>query len=123
MPRGRKKQDSQDAVDQYSVTKEELIENLQKEKVIPITADVIAKFDIKPVGKINRFAGKHIQPFAGKTYEESLKMAYEWQARENKANGHVIELVDYYCQMHSGKSILVSFNIRAKETEVDKKEE
>lgn len=45
----------------------------------------------------------HIASFTGKNYEEAIKLAGEWSQRNS------IEIVLYYEQKASGKSILVSY--------------
>lgn len=115
MGRKKKNASTEKDVEDFTVTKEDSLEVFSKKKHLSISKEVIALFDIKPVGKINKLSGHGVKGFNGKDYKDSLELAYNWMNDFNKYNDEkLIELVDYYPQEFMEKSVLVSYNIGAR---------
>lgn len=64
------------------------------------------------VSSIINLTGKFIAGFSGTSYKHSVQLAEEWATRNNTAKNQTVfvTLKDYYPQLHSGKSIIVSYN-------------
>lgn len=88
----------------------------RRKKVVEVVLD--DSYKIPKVGAITKLSGKHVQGFSGDTYNHSIQLAYEWMNRTNsdKHSTQIVTLVNYYPQIMGNKSILVSYNIQAKET-------
>ena len=81
-----------------------------------LSEETIKKFEkeMLPVGTLSELSGKSIYGFSGsKNYDDALSQCLEWRNQYNlrKDATNKIELVNYFPQEHSGKSILVSYNI------------
>ncbi len=65
------------------------------------------------VDAIRNMSGKNFFGFSGNSYNHSLQLAKNWIDMKNNEKGsvNVRVLVDYYSQIHTGKSILVSYNL------------
>ena len=78
----------------------------KKVGVVELTEDQT----IPSVGEIKKLSGRYVQPFCGTSYNDSIRLAYEWS--ERKSNSDILfELINYYPQIMGHKSILVSYNI------------
>lgn len=108
----------QNKVDAFNLStdKSDALTVFTKQAVSLISQETIDKFDIPPVGKLEKLSGHRIKQFNEKNYEESLKAAYLWRDsnnnKEKKDEFHKdIVLVDYYPQEFKSKSVLVSYNL------------
>jgi hypothetical protein len=109
----------QQKVDDFSVDKDTMLSTFSELSETTLSQEVIDKFEIKPVQRLQNLRGKKLKQFNEPNYEKSLKEAYLWMSSNNdkkldKQNQEfgkeVVELIDYYPQRFKGKSVIVSYN-------------
>ena len=106
-------------VNSFDVDKQTQLEVFTKKKTSLLSKELMAKFDIKPVGLVSGLHGNCLYNFTEGNYEASLEKAYSWRDDYNNwkdpktkiGNPKKIKLVDYYPQIAFGSSIIVSYNL------------
>lgn len=106
---GRKKKSSTVEIEEES-DDEELTVFSSSEGVTSLTQEVIDKYEIKPVRAVSDLPSP-MTWFTGKSYDDSIRLAYEWRDRVNKENTSKVELVSYFPQLHKGKNIILSYKV------------
>lgn len=103
----------QQKVDEAVVNKESQLEKF-KERALPIDKETIDAFQIKPKPRISQLSSSKYMGFWGeKNYRQALEKAYSFEKdyNEDKTKTQIMVLLDYFPQMHVGKTIIVSYKL------------
>lgn len=113
----RKNAKQENAIETYSeIDKESQLTVFTTPKKELLSPEVIEKYkkEMLLVGELSGLSGHNIFGFSGnKTYEDALKQACEFRNSYNtrKDGTDKIKLINFFAQEHSGKSILVSYDL------------